>query len=300
MVVIAVGVGEEKIEFSIHKKLLNSVTDIFAENPATLNNRWELDMDMDIKVFQSFLAWLYKGNRGQQLKAQGHKSKALLQLYALSIYLKCKSLKSDSFYALLSAISEDANDFIETVDVMFQRYPQPSKDFSALQIMLDKITQLASIDLHSINTLLEIYVKTIKWGNNNWENCVINSIQDELEDRGAVLTFDQIKMIFDSTKERGCGDQLRSFCVALTYYQRDWREGPIKDSQHLKAGAMTRLYQGIEGFMTAYLEFEDFHGVFYPGEHPKDPRDRTGAMGTCFFHIHEPGESCTPSTEIEE
>jgi len=97
MVVIAVGVGEEKIKFSIHKKLLNSVTDIFAENPATLNNRWELDMDMDIKVFQSFLAWLYNGNRGQQLKVQGHKSKALSQLYALSIYLKCKSLKSDSF-----------------------------------------------------------------------------------------------------------------------------------------------------------------------------------------------------------
>jgi hypothetical protein len=197
-------------------------------------------------------------------------------------------------------MSEDANDFIETVDVLFQRYPQPSEDFSTLQIMLDEITQLASIDLHSINTLLEVYVKTIKWGNNNWQNCVINSIRDELEDRGAVLTFDQIKMVFESTKERGCGDQLRSFCVALTYYQRDWREGPIKDLQHLKAGTMTRLYKGIEGFMTAYLEFEDFHEVFYPGEHPKDPRDRAGEMGTCFFHIRESGESCTPSIEIEE
>jgi hypothetical protein len=99
MVVIAVGVREDKIEFLIHQKLLNSVTDIFVEKPATLNNRSELDLD--IKVFQSFLAWLYNGNRGQQLKAQVHKTKALLSLYALSISLKCESLKSDSLYALL-------------------------------------------------------------------------------------------------------------------------------------------------------------------------------------------------------
>jgi hypothetical protein len=134
--------------------------------------------------------------------------------------------------------------------------------------MLDDISKAPNIDGHNINTWLELYVKSLRWGNHNWQNWIINSIRDELDGKRDVLIFEQIKFVFDGTRP---GDPLRKFCTALAYYQRRWVEGPIKSSQKLEAGGMMRRLNDIRGFMGAYLNFEDDHRDDFPAEPPQDP-----------------------------
>jgi hypothetical protein len=163
--------------------------------------------------------------------------------------------------------------------------------------LLYEICQTNGIQGRSINSMLELYVKSIKWDNHNWQNWIINNIRDELDNKSDVLTFEQMKFVFDGTK---AGNPLRKFCVALTYYQRNWVEGPIKRHQRLEAGRMKRRFKDIGEFMAVYLTFEDDHRKEFRGEPPRDPRDRNGEMDTCYFHAHKDGESCASDMEIDE
>lgn len=128
----------------------------------------------------------------------------------------------------------------------------------------------------------------------------MDSIRDELEETGSVLMFDNVKAVFEATKNLGSQEALREFCAALAYYQRRHEEGSLEEEQRLDADDMERRFKQIRGFMKAYLLFEDQHRGNFPGEAPKDPRDRAGDMSACYFHIHEEGSNCTVGMDADD
>ena len=165
--------------------------------------------------------------------------------------------------------------------------------------LLDELSEDIRVESGHMHTLLELYVKSLKWDNHSLQNRVMNCIRDELEDREGVFSFAQLEYIFRRTMGIGIGNQLREFAVALAYYQRCYVEGAIKTEQKLVAGDMVRLFNELDGFMEAYLQFEDRHKRDFPRDSPKDPRDRRGEMDSCYFHIHGVGESCNSTMDID-
>jgi hypothetical protein len=167
VVVITVGVEENKTRFYVHQNLLNSVTEVFAANSSHVKSGLEDEIkrielpDMDAKIFKMFLSWLYNNDRAQEMKTQCYRTDSLLRLYDLSISVKCDTLKSDTLYELLGAMNKNANIFLQTIDSLFKKYSEHSEAFSELHSMLDEISELTHIDVGDVGSLLELYVETV-------------------------------------------------------------------------------------------------------------------------------------------
>lgn len=170
MAMITVGFEENKTQFYAHQNLLNSVTEAFAANSYHVKSSLKDEIKriefpkMDAKIFKMFLSWLYNNDRAQELKTQCYTINSLMCLYDLSISVKCDALKSDTLYALLVILNKSANTFVETIDSMlfFKKYSEYSnKAMSRLHTMLDEISELTNIELGDVDSLLEVYVKTV-------------------------------------------------------------------------------------------------------------------------------------------
>ena len=155
-----------------------------------------------------------------------------------------------------------------------------------------------SITGRNIDTLLPFYATWVKWGSSALQKRIIDAIRDDLEDKGGLFSFEEVKYIFETTNEAGPGDPLRELAVALTYYQRFGCQGHLPSGQVLCASDVSRLFKEIDGFMDRYLEFEDRDNAFRCAP-PQDPRDRGAAMSSCYFHAHKVGEPCY-MRQIEE
>jgi hypothetical protein len=310
MVTFTAGVEQNKAQFYIHQNLLNSVTDAFARKSPCVKSGFEEDLrhfeflTKDAETFKMFLSWLYNNDRTQEMKTQCYRTNSLLRLYDLGIALQCDALQSDILCALLVVIQSDANDFIETVDSIYQRCLENHEDFFrllfSLHTMLNEISEIITIELPNIDSFLKLYVDTVSWGNEKWQNRVMDNIQDKLYAQKEALDFDQIAFVFEGTKDTSpSDDKLRKFCAAMVYYQRNWGEDRINPDNRLKAEVMERLLRDIDGFMTEYLKFEDDYQTKFRGELPKDPRSRNGELGTCYFHFHELSEACAGGMDLD-
>jgi hypothetical protein len=306
MVIITVGVEENKTRFYVHQNLLNSVTEAFAANSSHVKYSLEDEMkrielpEKDARIFKMFLSWLYNNDRAQEMKTQCYTINPLLRLYDLSISMECDTLKSDTLYAILGAINKNAKTFVESIDLIFKKYPEHSEAISGFHTLLDKLAELPNIEFGDIGFLLELYVKTVNWGKEKWQNRIIDSIREKLYKQKEVLDFDQVAFVFDGTKNtRLSDDKLRKLCAAMAYYRRNWGEGPLNPDQRLKAEVMERFLTKIDGFMAEYLKFEDEHMTEFPGEPAKDPRYRDGEWVNCYFHFHEKSDGCTGPMDLD-
>jgi hypothetical protein len=304
MVTIAVGDEKNKTQFYVHENLLNSVTDAFASKfPCVKSGLYLKHFEFptrDAKTFKMFLSWLYNNDRTQEMKTQCYRTDSLLRLYDLSISVKCDTLKSDTLYALLGAMNKNANTFLQTIDSLFKKSSEHSEAFSGLHTMLDEISALINIDLGDVGTLLELYVETVHWGNEKWQNRLIDGIREKLFHEREVLNFDQIAFVFEGTKSISpSDDKLRKFCAVMVYFRRNCGEGPLNTEKRLKAEVMERFLTKIDGFMAEYLKFEDEHMTEFPFEPPKDPRSRESELGNCYFHFHEKSDICTGGMDLD-
>jgi hypothetical protein len=306
MVTITVGVEKNKTQFYVHHNLLNSVAEVFASKSPCVKSGLKEDLKhfefptKDAKTFKMFLSWLYNNDRTQEMKTQCYRTNSLLRLYDLSIALQCNTLKSDTLCALLVTMRIEVNNFIETIDSMFQTYPENYEEFFSLHTILNEISDTSTIVLLDIKSLLKLYIETAKWGNEKWQNRVMDGIQDMLVTQHEVLDFDQVEFVFEGTKNASPSDEkLRKFCAAMVYYRRNWVGGSIDPDKKLKAEVMERFLTKIDGFMAEYLKFEDEHMTEFPFEPPKDPRSRESELGNCYFHFHEKSDICTGGMDLD-
>jgi hypothetical protein len=303
MVTITVGVEKNKTQFYVHQNLLNSVTDAFASKSPCAKSVLEEDLKhfefpkKDPKTFKMFLSWLYNNDRTQEMKTQCYRTNSLLRLYDLSIALQCDTLKSDTLYALLGVMNKNANTFVQTIDSLLKK---DSEVFSGLHTMLDEISELTNIELGDVGSLLKLYVETIHWGNEKWQNRIVDSIREKLFDQREFLESYQIAFVFEGTKNTSLSDdKLRKFCAAMVYYRRNRGEGPVNPDKKLKAEVMERYFTKIDGFMAEYLKFEDEHMTEFPFEPARDPRSRESELGNCYFYFHEKSDVCTGGMDLD-
>jgi hypothetical protein len=306
MVIITVGVEESKTRFYVHEILLNSVTEVFARGFSHVTPRPESEIStielprMDAEIFKMFLSWLYNNDRALETKTQCYSVNSLVRLYALSISVECDTLKSDTLYALLVVINKNANTFIETIDSKFKKFSKLSEAISRLHTMLNEISELTNFELGEVGSLLELYVETVHWGNEKWQNRLIDGIREKLFHEREVLNFDQIAFVFEGTKSISpSDDKLRKFCAVMVYFRRSCGEGPLNTEKRLKAEVMERFLTKIDGFMAEYLKFEDEHMTEFPFEPPRDPRSRESELGNCYFHFHEKSDICTGGMDLD-
>jgi len=304
MVIITIGVEENKTRFYVHQNLLNSVTKSFAANSDHVNSGLKNEMKridfpkMDAKVFKMFLSWLYNNDRAQNMKT--HSMNSLVLLYALSISVECDTLKSDTLHTILGLMNKYPNTFVETIDQLLRDYLVWDAATLGFHTLLDETSELTNIELGDIGSLLQLYVRTVKWGNEKWQNRVMDSIQDMLDAQNEVLDFDQIEFVFVGTKYTSMSDdKLRKFCAAMVYFRKNCGEGPLNTEKRLKAEVMERFLTKIDGFMAEYLKFEDEHMTEFPFEPPRDPRSRESELDNCYFHFHEKSDICTGGMDLD-
>ena len=250
-----------------------------------------------------FFAFACRGGNRSSYNNSCAEAEAWLDVYVIGQSWGSDSLKTYALDGMIAHLSGGDDIFpIDTLDSLFATSTANPQRLTAFHAMLNEMSGLISMEDSDLDSMLWVYATVGVWDNYAWLNWALDSIREELERDEAVLTFEQVKFLFDNTECTVEFEPIREFCAMLAYYQRKWKEGDgaLKPAQQLTPVALKRRVDEIEGFEKAYnYVSKKCKWIFKDSWIPRDPRLSDGELNRCFFHIHGDGDFC-PLEEDDE